>query len=178
MHFSTLIATAVSAAALASASPLAPRAVTCPAVDNDGSPLLSQGLNGNFVVCAYQAARRCEYFSNGSFSSGSSVCPSSIGPSATGHWVRAAALDPLPEAAAEAEAAPEPAPETGDHHHHQEEKRASCPPTDNNGSPLLSTGIVADPPNGIRCVYRAARTCTYFSNGSFSSGSSVCPSSI
>ncbi|KAK0227874.1 hypothetical protein IW262DRAFT_1479002 [Armillaria fumosa] len=52
---------------------------------------------------------------------------------------------------------------------------ATCPSRDNDGSPLLSS---SNDGNFVTCVYQAARTCTYFENGGFSSGSSVCPSSI
>ncbi|KAG7453074.1 uncharacterized protein BT62DRAFT_999108 [Guyanagaster necrorhizus] len=115
-------------------------AATCPARDNDGSPLLSSSNDGSFVTCVYQAARTCIYFENGDFSSGSSVCPSSI---------------PARRALVE--------------------RDAVCSATDDNGSPLLSS---SDDGNFVTCVYRDAGTCTYFENGSFSSGSSVCPDSI
>ncbi|KAF7323574.1 hypothetical protein MKEN_00577700 [Mycena kentingensis (nom. inval.)] len=51
---------------------------------------------------------------------------------------------------------------------------AVCPPTDNNGGQLLSsTGGGND---FLTCQYEQAGVCTYFGgNGSFSSGSSVCP---
>ncbi|KAK0441443.1 hypothetical protein EV421DRAFT_732920 [Armillaria borealis] len=117
-------------------------ATTCPARDNDGSPLLRSSNDDSFVTCVYQAARTCTYFENGSFSSGSSVCPSSIPASRA-----------LVERAAD----------------------AVCSATDDDGSPLLHT---SNDGNFVTCVYRDAGTCTYFENGSFSSGSSVCPDSI
>ncbi|KAK0492190.1 hypothetical protein EDD18DRAFT_523397 [Armillaria luteobubalina] len=117
-------------------------AATCPARDNDGSPLLRSSNDGNFVTCVYQAARICTYFEDGSFSSGSSVCPGSI-----------PARRALVERAVD----------------------VVCSATDDNGSSLLHT---SNDGNFVTCVYPDAGTCTYFENGSFSSGSSVCPDSI
>ncbi|KAK0210198.1 hypothetical protein DFS33DRAFT_1378185 [Desarmillaria ectypa] len=117
-------------------------AATCPARDNNDSPLLHSSNDGNFVTCVYQAARTCTYFENGGFSSGSSVCPGSI-----------------PARRALAERA----------------RDAVCSATDDNSSPLLRS---SNDGNFVTCVYHDAGTCTYFENGSFSSGSSVCPDSI
>lgn len=55
----------------------------CPPTDNAGSPLTNTGTDGSFIVCQYQTAGQCEYFSDGSFSSGGSTCPNKINPPAT-----------------------------------------------------------------------------------------------
>ncbi|KAK0185929.1 hypothetical protein F5146DRAFT_1143499 [Armillaria mellea] len=176
-------------------------AATCPARDNDGSPLLRSSNDGNFVTCVYQAARICTYFEDGSFSSGSSVCPTSIPArralvertanavcSATdndgssllhtsndgdfvtcvyhdagtctyfenGGFSSGSSVCPDSISAAAAPA-------------------ATCPPRDNDGGALLKT---SNDGNSVSCQYVDAGLCTYFENGGFSSGSSVCPSSI
>ncbi|KAJ6600423.1 hypothetical protein DFH09DRAFT_1497995 [Mycena vulgaris] len=53
---------------------------------------------------------------------------------------------------------------------------ATCPTRDDAGSALIEATPSS---NGqfLGCEYQAARLCTYFSDGSFSSGSSVCPDS-
>jgi hypothetical protein len=217
MHSQTILALLASAATLVSSSPLVRRA-TCPPVDNNNSTLVSQGLDGNFVLCIYESAGRCTYFSNGGFSSGGSVCPDRIlngddgddndvtatcpETDDTGSALLSSAVEDgevvcyyekagfcsyftnggfssgssdCPDSAISKKKNKVKARET---EAAVEKRAASCPEVDNNGSPLLSSGPASDPRNGIRCVYQQARTCIYFSNGSFSSGSSVCPTSI
>ncbi|KAF9037409.1 hypothetical protein BDZ89DRAFT_1061568 [Hymenopellis radicata] len=183
-------------------------AVSCPPRDNAGSPLLSTGMDGSFIVCVYQVARTCEYFSNGGFSSGSSDCPSSISRREVEVEARAAAVSCPPRDNAGSpllstgtdggfivcvyqvartceyfsnggfSSGSSDCPSSISRREVEVEARAaavSCPPRDNAGSPLLSTGTDG---GFIVCVYQVARTCEYFSNGGFSSGSSDCPSSI
>ncbi|KAF7344997.1 hypothetical protein MVEN_01662500 [Mycena venus] len=50
-----------------------------------------------------------------------------------------------------------------------------CPQTDDGGSNLIGSGVSG---KFKTCTYAAAGVCTYFSDGSFSSGGSVCPDTI
>ncbi|KAJ7088070.1 hypothetical protein B0H15DRAFT_931117 [Mycena belliarum] len=47
-----------------------------------------------------------------------------------------------------------------------------CPPTDKEGTALTGSGLT---PDFVTCNYSGAGSCTYFSDGGFSSGSSECP---
>ncbi|KAJ7600022.1 hypothetical protein C8J56DRAFT_909406 [Mycena floridula] len=48
----------------------------------------------------------------------------------------------------------------------------NCAATDDEGTPLLDKGVDG---TFFTCTYKGARLCTYFSDGSFSSGASICP---
>ncbi|KAK7042486.1 hypothetical protein R3P38DRAFT_317901 [Favolaschia claudopus] len=53
----------------------------------------------------------------------------------------------------------------------------NCPSVDDDTSPLLGSG--ADQAQSLAlCYYQEARNCKYFTDGSFSSGSSVCPDGL
>ncbi|KAJ7452564.1 hypothetical protein FB451DRAFT_1282543 [Mycena latifolia] len=155
-YLQTLIVCSAAAAAVLAAPTVEARAgvAQCPPRDDNGSPLLSTGISSDgFVECKYQAAGLCEYFTpGGQFSSGSSVCPDSITPGLKRSNDASTGL--LSRAGV-----------------------AQCLPRDDNGSPLLSTGISSD--GFVECKYQAAGLCEYFTpGGQFSSGSSVCPDSI
>ncbi|KAJ6458853.1 hypothetical protein C8R47DRAFT_1162751 [Mycena vitilis] len=147
--FKSLVFIALAAGTFVIAAPASVAA--CVARDDNGSPLLSNGLTDDgFVFCQYQAAGRCEYFTpSGEFSAGSSVCPDSITPGTSKRVLSKRASSSL----------------------------ATCVAQDDNGSPLLGNGITND--GFVFCQYQAAGRCEYFTpSGEFSAGSSVCPDSI
>ncbi|KAJ7657714.1 hypothetical protein DFH06DRAFT_1196992 [Mycena polygramma] len=78
--FKSLVFIALTASTFVAAAPTS--LATCVATDDNGSPLIGNGLTDDgFVFCQYQAAGRCEYFTpSGDFSAGSSVCPDAITP--------------------------------------------------------------------------------------------------
>ncbi|KAF7309235.1 hypothetical protein MIND_00293800 [Mycena indigotica] len=54
----------------------------------------------------------------------------------------------------------------------------NCPDKDDNGSPLLASGV-ADEGQFSSCTYEDAKQCQYFAaDGSFSSGASTCPDGL
>ncbi|KAF9013760.1 hypothetical protein BDZ89DRAFT_1142452 [Hymenopellis radicata] len=124
---------------------------SCPIVDNAGSDLESSTIDDEgFLACGY-ATSFCTYFLNGGFSSGSS----------NGNFDSGSSLCPSSIGSTPAR-------------RDQASVRAVCPIADNAGSELESSTI--DDEGFLACGY-ATSFCTYFLNGGFSSGSSVCPSS-
>ncbi|KAF7334307.1 RmlC-like cupin [Mycena sanguinolenta] len=55
-----------------------------------------------------------------------------------------------------------------------------CPPKDKTGSPLTASSTTTDEAGNVfaTCTYTTAGVCTFFSDGSFSSGSSDCPQGL
>ncbi|KAF8175726.1 hypothetical protein K438DRAFT_1727633 [Mycena galopus ATCC 62051] len=56
----------------------------------------------------------------------------------------------------------------------------TCPSADKDGSPLESAATSTDSDGNVfaSCTYSSAGVCTFFSDGSFSSGSSTCPAGL
>ncbi|KAJ7291547.1 hypothetical protein C8J57DRAFT_1587861 [Mycena rebaudengoi] len=137
--------------ARAKATATAPGTVSsqCVAKDDNGGSLLSSSVGPvGFVTCKYSNAGTCKYFDN----DGSFSSGSSVCPDRIN---------------ASTGSAPPP----------QNTKTAQCVAKDDNGGSLLSSSV--GPVGFVTCKYSNAGTCKYFDNdGSFSSGSSVCPDSI
>ncbi|KAJ7446075.1 hypothetical protein FB451DRAFT_790903 [Mycena latifolia] len=130
----------------------------CVSTDDSGSALQIVSLTSDgFVVCLYQAAGSCVYFSpGGQFSSGSSTCPDSITPAGS----------PPTSGTNDASTGSASSPDL-----------AQCVATDDTGSTLQSSRVTAD--GFVACSYQAAGNCEYFSpGGQFSAGASTCPNSI
>ncbi|KAJ6558320.1 hypothetical protein B0H19DRAFT_1150770 [Mycena capillaripes] len=142
-----------------------PSLAQCVAADDAGSALQSSSkTDDGFVVCKYQAAGTCEYFTpGGQFSSGSSTCPDGITPA--GSSSSSGTVDNSSSSG------------TSTGSTNTTSSLAQCVATDDAGSALQNTGITAD--GFVTCIYQAAGTCEYFTpGGQFSAGSSTCPDSI
>ncbi|KAJ7067581.1 hypothetical protein C8F01DRAFT_1228192 [Mycena amicta] len=158
----TLLVSAAVASALA--IPPTKRAVNCASTDKDGTGLTGSSATsdeaGNALdVCSYTSAGACTYFTDGSFSSGSSTCPKGVAQNAA-----ASSSDQQQSTSQQQQAG-------------SISSAVNCPATDKGGSSLTSSSPSKDEAGNalVNCDYTSAGSCTYFTDGSFSSGSSQCP---
>ncbi|KAF8916594.1 hypothetical protein CPB85DRAFT_1431909 [Mucidula mucida] len=179
-------------------------ALNCPAADKTGSPLSSAGITSDgFVSCRYTQARTCTYFSNGGISSGSSDCPDQLSGWAVRREAGTASCPIVDNAGSELQSSTidddgflacgyatsfctyflnggfssgsSVCPSSADVVDTPPSSTPGvCPPTDNSGGALIEEGTLG---TFISCEYETS-FCTYFTNGNFDSGSSLCPSSI
>jgi len=136
----------------------------CAERDLSGRPLLSSGNDTSFVFCDYDTSAdgHCEYFVDGSFSSGGSNCPNSIHSSSQSTSTTTSSQATSTSASSNPDVA--------------NQSSITCPPSDKNGTLLLSSGQANDKDGSfLLCIYPAAGRCEYFANGEADSGSSTCP---
>ncbi|KAF7291394.1 hypothetical protein MIND_01284000 [Mycena indigotica] len=149
------------------------RGVNCPGADKDGARLATSDTSrdtlGNvFAVCTYSGAGPCTYFSDGSFSSGSSQCPKGLPQDATAAGSGASSSGIGSQSGGQGQAGAQKGSISA---------AAKCPAGDKAGSSLASSSVSEDNLGNalVQCDYPKAGACTYFTDGSFSSGSSDCP---
>ncbi|CAK5266652.1 unnamed protein product [Mycena citricolor] len=144
--------------------------VRCAATDQTGSALTASSTttdsSGNeFSVCTYKSAGPCTFFfADGSFSSGSSDCPkgqaqtagAGTGGGGGGSSAGSSSSSSKPQGTLD--------------------PNVKCPAKDKQGSSVTSSSQGSENGNAlVTCTYAVAGPCTFFTDGSFSSGGSDCP---